>query len=242
MRNQETSGLSRSGLSPLQRRTLSEEVLDRLVEFIADGDSPRHRLPPEHSLCEQLGVSRSALREALFALGHLGIIETHGKARMASTVAARAYLLRRTAFADSPIEGVSHAMGARAVLEPPLAALAAERATSQDLKSIRHFLELMETCPDGPELIVEYDSGFHVSIARATGNPTLVYMVSAIADALSATRTLSLHAPGGTQASISGHHAIVDALDARDPARAEEAMRTHLEDVARLIRVGREEP
>lgn len=159
---------------------------------------------------------------------------------MASTVAARAYLLRRTVFADSPIEGVSHAMEARAVLEPPLAALAAERATAQHLQTIRHFLKLMEECPDGPDLMVEYDSGFHVAIARATDNPTLVHMVSAIADALASTRSLSLHAQGGTEASIAGHHAIVDALTARDAARAESAMRKHLDDVARLIRDGRD--
>ena len=60
-------------------------------------------------------------------------------------------------------------------------------------------------------------------------------MVSAIADALAATRRLSLHAPGGTEISIAGHHAIVEALVARDPARAETAMREHLQDVAELI-------
>lgn len=219
---------------------MTEDVLDRLVEFIAAGETPQQRLLPEHALCESLGVSRSALREALAALGHLGIIKTQGKSRMASTVAARAYLLRRAAFADSPIEGVEHALEARALLEPPLAALAAERATAEDLRSIRRFLELMEQCPDGPELIVEYDSGFHVSIARASGNPTLVYMVSAIADSIASTRSLSLHAPGGTRSSIAGHHAIVDALDAGDPARAQDAMREHLDDVARLIRMGPE--
>ncbi len=93
----------------------------------------------------------------------------------------------------------------------------------------------MDHASDGPDLIVEYDSGFHVSIARSTGNPTLVHMVSAIADALASTRRLSLHAPGGTERSIAGHRAIVEALVARDPPRAENAMRAHLDDVASLI-------
>ena len=116
-----------------------------------------------------------------------------------------------------------------------MARLAAERATPEALEVIRQFLDLMERAPDGPEVIVDYDSGFHVSIARSTGNPTLVHVVSAIADALTSTRRLSLHAPGGTEKSIAGHQEIVDALASRDPPRAESAMRAHLDDVAQLI-------
>ncbi len=223
------------GLANVRHRTLAEEVLHRLLEFIAAGDSPSQQLLTEHALCERLGVSRGALREALAGLGHLGIVETRGKARIASTVAARAHLLRQTVAADLSREGVAHAMEARGLLEPPMARLAAERATSESLESIQRFLGLMETAPDGPELIVDYDSGFHISIARSTGNPTLLHMVSAIADALASTRRLSLHAPGGAEKSIAGHHTIVDALVARDPPRAEHAMRAHLADVAALI-------
>lgn len=228
---------SAAQLTPVRHRTLAEEVLNRLVEFIAAGDTPSQQLLPELVLCERLGVSRGALREALAGLGHLGIVETRGKSRIASTVAARAHLMRRTVGAESPREVVAHAMEARTLLEPPMARLAAERATRESLETIRQFLELMSDAPDGPELIVDYDSGFHVSIARSTGNPTLVHMVSAIADALASTRRLSMHAPGGTETSIAGHHAIVEALMARDPHRAENAMRAHLEDVANLIRL-----
>ncbi|MDP9377205.1 MAG: FCD domain-containing protein [Actinomycetota bacterium] len=234
-----SSNHTRKPLTPIRRQTLAEEVLDRLVEFIASGDEPTQQLLPEHALCERLGVSRGALREALAGLGHLGIVETHGKSRIASTVAARAHLLRRAVDTEGLHEGVVHAMEARMLLEPPLARLAADRVTPQSLRTIQQFLELMEQAPDGPELMVDYDSGFHVSIARSTGNPTLVHMVSAIADALAATRKLSLHAPGGTQKSIAGHHAIVNALRARDPARTESAMRAHLQDVTELIDIPR---
>ncbi len=222
-------------LTPVRHQTLAEEVLDQLVEFISSGDEPTQQLLPEHALCERLGVSRAALREALAGLSHLGIVETRGKSRIASTVAARAHLLRRTVEIEGLHEGIAHAMEARMLLEPPLARLAADRVTPQSLATIQQFLELMEQSPDGPELMVDYDSGFHVSIARSTGNPTVVHMVSAIADALAATRKLSLHAPGGTRKSIAGHHAIVNALRARDPAQAESAMRAHLQDVTELI-------
>jgi GntR family transcriptional repressor for pyruvate dehydrogenase complex len=222
-------------LAPVTRRTLSEEVLDRLLELIAAGASPTQRLLPEHALCERLGVSRSALREALSGLGHRGVIETRGKARIGSTVAARSHLLRRAALAGSTIEEVRHALEARRLLEPPMAALAAERATPETLDRVRQFLDLMEDGSEEGDMLVDHDSGFHVSIARATGNPTLVHMVSAIADALSSTRALSLHAPRGVERSMAGHREIMAALSARDADGARRAMEEHLDEVAALI-------
>jgi DNA-binding FadR family transcriptional regulator len=227
-----------AALVPVERRTLSDEVVDRLVELIAAGTSPTQRLLPEHALCDRLGVSRSALREALSALAHLGIIETRGKARIGSTVAARSHLLRRAAAATSTPEQIRHSLEARRLLEPQMAALAAERATPEALSVVRHFLDHMERAADGPDLLVDYDSGFHVAIARATGNPTLVHMVSAIADALATTRTLSLHARRGFERSMEGHRAIMDALVARDPQRAAAAMEEHLDVVEELIALG----
>lgn len=133
---------------------------------------------------------------------------------------------------------MQHALEARNVLEPPLARLAAQRVTPTTLNVIREFLHLMEHEPSGePEMLIDYDSGFHVSIARATGNPTLVHMVSALADALASTRVLSLHAPGGVATSIAGHQAIVAAISDRDGDRAQAAMQEHLDDVTRLVRL-----
>jgi GntR family transcriptional repressor for pyruvate dehydrogenase complex len=220
----------------MQRRSLSEEVLDRLLEFIAAGSSPTQQLLPEHALCERLGVSRSALREALSGLGHLGIVETRGKTRFGSTVAARAHIIRRAAAAGFPLEGMQHALEARSLLEPPLARLAADRRTRRALKGLEEFLHLMEQQPpNGVDLVIDYDSGFHVSIARATDNPTLVHMVSAITDALAATRVLSLHAADGYETSMAGHRAIFAAIRDGDGDGAHSAMQKHLDEVRRLI-------
>lgn len=223
-------------LPRIEHRSLSDEVLDRLLEFIAASSTPTQQLLPEHALCERLGVSRSALREALSGLGHLGIVETRGKARFGSTVAARAHMVRRAAATGSPLEGLQHALEARGLLEPPLARMAAERRTDAALKGIGEFLQLMEEQPpNGVDLVIDYDSGFHISIARATGNPTLVHMVSAITDALAATRVLSLHAAGGYETSMAGHRAIYAAIRDRDGTAAHAAMEAHLADVSRLV-------
>jgi GntR family transcriptional regulator, transcriptional repressor for pyruvate dehydrogenase complex len=222
---------------PVTRRSLSDEVLDRVLEVLAAGTSPTQRLLPEHALCERLEVSRGALREALSALTHLGVIETRGKARVGSTVAARSQLMKRAAAATSPAEQIRHALEARRLLEPPMAGLAAERATAAAIAGVRRFFDLMLHAAGRGEPIIDYDSGFHVSIARAAGNPTLVHMVSAIADSLASTRTLSLDTTRGVDISMAGHRAILAALVARDPGAAQAAMEQHLDDVAGLIAV-----
>jgi GntR family transcriptional repressor for pyruvate dehydrogenase complex len=228
-------------LAPVTRRSLSDEVLDRLLELLAAGTSPTQRLLPEHALCRRLGVSRSALREARAALGHLGVVETRGKTRVGSTVAARSQLMKRAAVATSPAEQIRHALEARRLLEPPMAGLAAERATADAITRVRGFFDLMEDAAGRGEPIIDYDSGFHVSIARAAGNPTLVHMVSAIADSLASTRTLSLDTARGVDVSMAGHRAILAALVGRDAEAARAAMEQHLDDVAGLIVVSSNE-
>ncbi len=86
--------------------------------------------------------------------------------------------------------------------------------------------------------MIDYDSGFHISIARATGNPTLVHMVSAITDALAATRVLSLHAVGGYQTSMAGHSAIFAAIRDGNGDEAHAAMHARLADVSPLAQRG----
>lgn len=221
-------------LQPALRRTLSQEVVEHLLQFISRGETPTLRLPPEHVLCQRLQVSRTALREGLSALSHLGVIQTHGKAKIGSTIAARSQLLNQDGVLVAR-EEVEHPLEVRALLEPPMAALAAERATAQALGDVERWLSLMRQASDDHALVVEYDSGFHVAIARATGNPTLVYMVSAIADALTTTRELSLSAPHGVANALSGHRAILDALRAHDPVAAQAAMSAHIQAVAQLI-------
>src|SRR2546425_12428285 len=87
-------------IRPAQRRSLPEEIVDQLVELIASGGFPDHRLPPERVLCDLLGVSRAPLREALSALNHLGVIETRGKTKYGSVARARAEALARLAVAS----------------------------------------------------------------------------------------------------------------------------------------------
>jgi acetylornithine deacetylase len=80
-----------AGARPLARQTLARQVADQLVDLITAGEGGVEvTLPPERRLCEQLGVSRNSLREALSALDRLGIIEARGRTRVGLPDRARA--------------------------------------------------------------------------------------------------------------------------------------------------------
>ena len=228
------------GLRAVGRRNLSEEVVDRLLEFVADGSAPERQLPVERVLCERLDVSRNTVREALSTLTHLGVVETRGKGRYGSLVGARALLASRARGNPAERELIQHPIEARRILEPSIAALAAERATDDDLAEIARILEEMEAAVENGGQVVAYDSAFHAAVARACGNPTLVFLINALTDALGESREASFRPEVGATTAIEGHRRIMVALRAHDPVAAREAMLGHINDIERLIRLGLE--
>jgi GntR family transcriptional repressor for pyruvate dehydrogenase complex len=227
-------------LAAVHRRSLSEDVVDRLLAFVAEGTAPQRRLPVERVLCEQLGVSRATVREALSTLAQLGVVETRGKARYGSLVGARAEIARRVRSRRARTELVDHPLEARRMIEPGIAALAAERGTAEDVSEIARDLELMEQAAAEGRPIVSFDSAFHSAIARASGNPTLVFVTDALTAALTDGREHSFRPGVGAATAIAGHRAILESIRARDPQGAAAAMLAHLGDVESLIRVSLE--
>jgi GntR family transcriptional repressor for pyruvate dehydrogenase complex len=181
-------------------------------------------------------VSRTALREALSALTHLNVLETLGKAKYGNVARARAHLVARTSAKSAEDALVSDPLEVRRMLEPEAAALAAERASADVLGEIEEWLRLMEEAGRRGERGIEYDSAFHVSIARATGNATLVELVGALSDATRASRNLSFEPREAVEAALADHRAIVEAIRRHDPEQARQAMIRHLDHVERLIR------
>jgi DNA-binding FadR family transcriptional regulator len=86
------------------------------------------------------------------------------------------------------------------------------------------------------ERVVEYDAAFHVAVARATGNHTLVEVIGALNDAVGHSREHSFKPEGGAQGAIAHHHMILRAIRERDADGARQAMREHLEHVGRRVR------
>jgi GntR family transcriptional regulator, transcriptional repressor for pyruvate dehydrogenase complex len=221
---------------PTRRRSLTQEIVEQLLDLIGGHTTPELRLPPERVLADQLGVSRASLREALSALAHSGIVRTRGKAKYANPGRARARMLTSLASPSSERELVTDPLEVRRLLEPEVASKAAERATDRALGEIEQWLRLMEEGMRRGERVVEYDSAFHVSIARATENHTLTRLIEGLADSLRESRELSFWPREAADLSLAGHREILGALRMRDPEGARRAMREHLDHVEALLR------
>ena len=224
-------------LRPTERRRLPDDVAEQLLELIASSTGSEVALPPERALCEQLSVSRNVLREAFAALNQAGVIETRGKLRIAHVGQARA---RRVAGVARPSSSehdpVLDPMEVRRILEPEVASLAAKRASAGTIQEMERYVTLMEEAAARGESPVDYDSAFHVAIAQATGNQTLVALVRALNDTLRESRRLSFGPPSAPQQAMTDHVAILAAIRAKDPHAAATAMRHHLDRVESLIR------
>jgi GntR family transcriptional repressor for pyruvate dehydrogenase complex len=227
---------------PARRRGLTHQVTEQLIELIADSPSPAVSLPPERRLGEQLGVSRNVLREALAALDQMGLVETRGKTRIGLATRARVHRLARLSPDWATRELMLDPVEVRRIIEPETAALAAMRATDAALEDIEGWVELMEAGAAQGRSVVDEDAGFHVAIARATGNRMLIDLVSTLGDALRQSRELSFRPPEATRAAIGDHRAILDAARAGDAEGARRAMGAHLNHVEDLLRASIPDP
>jgi GntR family transcriptional repressor for pyruvate dehydrogenase complex len=221
---------------PARRRGLPQEVADQLLDLIARSGSQEIALPPERQLGDDLAVSRNVLREALAALDHMGVVETRGKTRVGLTPRARAVVLARASTAAPVRELLLDPMEVRRILEPESAALAAKRATEDSLREIEQTIELMDAGIRRGESVIEYDSAFHVAIARATANQILIELIGALGETLQPSRELSFRPTEASVAALDDHRAILHAIRAGDSRAARKAMRSHLDHVEELIR------
>jgi GntR family transcriptional repressor for pyruvate dehydrogenase complex len=230
----------RRAFSQIDRRpTLSEEVLRRLVEVLHAGHiSPGDKLPPERELATLLGISRPAVREALRALSLLGIIDARpGRGtRVVESIDALPLepflfklLLNRSRLLDL--------MEMRKIIEPEVAALAAERAGESARAAIQaRFSEHERLVRETDDVEAEADAGqqFHLALAKATGNSAFAQLLFSLSDLIKEMGRLIVSRKHG--ASLAWHRAIMEAVLARDPVEAKRIMRTHLDEVEKELR------
>jgi GntR family transcriptional regulator, transcriptional repressor for pyruvate dehydrogenase complex len=231
------SSAQRDGLFNMVPRaeTASQAVLRQIVALLRAGRlQPGDRLPPERDLAASLGISRPTVREALSALGLLGVIEQRqGRGTFLVESMERLPLepyLYRLLLNRSTIDELKEV---RALLEPSIAALAAERATPEMCRELTKAYEAFEreatsTANVGSQAAA--GTRFHETLARASGNVTLALLVHNLSDLMSAAGQVLNEQEYGL--SLKAHHDLLEAVLDHDPVRAEQVMAKHLEDVA----------
>ncbi len=225
-------------LVPLRAGSGASAVTSSLLELFTSGSiAPGSRLPPERRLAEVLGVSRSAVREALATLDTLGVVETRPGAGTFLRSERSAVLPESIRWGMLVGErDVEELVELRSALEIHAAWLAAERSGAATAALLAPHLARAAASLDVVTEFIAADREFHRELARATGNTTLQ-------DVLDTTHgLLRSRAMGRTDvrhhaaAALEEHRAVHAAIAAGDPEAAASAMRAHMRSAAALLR------
>lgn len=223
-------------LRPVEHTRVSQGAVKQIVNLIRSHRlNPGDRLPGERQLVESLSVSRASVREALRSLEGMGLIEVragvgtfvkHPISEFVETTLPHPLLLNR--------EMLTKLFELRELIETGAAAMAASRATDDDIDKIREAVEHVETCYEKRDLhsMVEADIALHRAILIATGNDILVQVMDNMSGILWEMRRASLSIVEGVTQTMAGHRAILVALEQHQPEVARKAMQEHLRVVA----------
>jgi DNA-binding FadR family transcriptional regulator len=212
---------------------LATPVIEDFVDQIVSGNfSPGTDLPSEANICKYLGISRTVLREVLKVLEQKGLVRVeNGKGTMV-TQRDEWKLLDPVVLAarirhDGDRNFLNHLVRVRITLEADLASEAARAATDEQIAYLATKIEELRNSMNDHERYFQADREFHEGFMRASGNELGRAIVlnlyhearSRIESGLEEVRL---------EKSLQGHIAIFEAISARDPERAAEAVRDHI--------------
>ncbi len=208
--------------------SLVERVCQQLAELIrGDSDESERWLPAERCLAEQLGVSRTVVREATKRLEQQGLLEIqHGTGIKVVDRLHRPLNEALTLLIPDMASRLAQLNETRLSIEPDAAALAAARATPGQIETLRRIHRQLGEAPDNAAAI-EQDIAFHHAIADASGNLIYRLILDSLADLGFASRLLTIGRIGKSTA-IEHHTGILEAIERRDPANAKDLMRRHI--------------
>jgi GntR family transcriptional repressor for pyruvate dehydrogenase complex len=218
-----------------------EQVAKQIEQLILSGElRSGDRLPTEREFAEQFHVSRTAVREAMKLLEQKGLVEMRPG--------------RGTQVIDGTSQAVRHSLRLmmrvgqqgnllilvemRELLEPDIAALAAERAGDAEISAMREAIATMDANLNSVDNYIAADNDFHRALAKATRNPVVLSLVDSIVALLSEQRKLIFTVSSGPERGQLHHKILFETILRHDPAAAREAMLAHLRQVREDVACG----
>jgi GntR family transcriptional repressor for pyruvate dehydrogenase complex len=218
----------------IERTRVFEQIVAQIERRILSGEL-RHGdyLGSERELGEQFGASRTAVREALKTLAQRGLVDMRpGRGTMVidgTSQAVRHSLHLMMSIGSRHVP--EHLTQVREIVEPEMAALAAERAEDEHIAAMLAAFETMEHALDDADAFIAADNEFHRAVARGSGNPLILALMDSIVDLLSEQRKMIFSVTGGPQRGQMHHRRVMDAIVAKDLEAARNCMRAHLNQV-----------
>ncbi|MEV8467608.1 FadR/GntR family transcriptional regulator [Fluviibacterium sp. DFM31] len=230
-------------------RSLSGQISRKLGERILDGQlQPGQLLPDENALCEEFGVSRTAVREAVKMLVAKGLLEVRQRIGTRVQDVGNWQMLDRDVLMwhqslTIEDERLISLMELRQSIEPDAAYYAANRRSEAQLKAILDAVDQMQASTRENSEYVLADARFHIAVLRATNNRYLEALENAIFAGLMLSIRLTNPEESLNRKSVPLHRAIAEAIAAQDADAAYSGMKNHLADAAaRLSKVVKLDP
>lgn len=211
-----TMKASTLSLQPLERKSLVQLVLDQIKEaLITRNLKPGDKLPPELELANALGVSRSSVREALRMLEALGVVEKRKGKGIFIPEKPRHAILDPLVFSLLTQQGSNDDIcELRFVLEPVLTALAAMKATQEELAELEKIVDETELSLEEGILPLEKDIEFHRKVFTLTKNPYLEKIGNTVLDLFRASIFASMKTKPYT--TVQDHRKIIEVMKERN--------------------------
>lgn len=224
-------------VEPVKSTRIYAEIVRQIKSLIADGQlKSGDRLPPERDLAERFRVSRTSVREALRALESTGLIEIRaGEGAFVRQVSVESLIEPLALVILNQREAIAELYEARRLLEPPIAGLAARRASPEEVLELGRVLDEQAREVAAGRTGLAQDAAFHVALAHSTHNRAITRIVTTLMDLLTQSREESLQTPGRPERSHQDHRRILAAIQGRDADAAQRAMLDHLIAVERLV-------
>jgi DNA-binding FadR family transcriptional regulator len=212
----------------MENKKRGDRVVDELLHLIRERNyGAGEKLPNEYELSAQLGVSRNTIREAVRALASRNIVDIRQ--------GAGTFISQKKGVADDPLgfslmedrrKLVQDLLQIRCIIEPQIAALAAQNGTPEDIDVLGRLCEEVEALIRQRRDFMEKDRDFHTQLASCSRNMVMSNLIPVICEGI--TLFASTVVEQEYEQTVKSHREIYEAVRDRRAADAQEAMLFHL--------------
>jgi GntR family transcriptional regulator, transcriptional repressor for pyruvate dehydrogenase complex len=224
-------------LKAVRKKRAHEDIVKQIRHLIDRGRLKRgDQLPTERELSETFKVSRATVREAIFSLETMKLVDRRqgdGTYVIASSEEALIQPLAAALFHER--DDIIDIFSLRKIIEPEVAQMASENRTPEEVHELEEILREHEQGVASGENAIQTDSNFHHLLAGMAKNRVMERLLLALVDLMGKTRERYLQTEERKQKSLEGHRNILAAVRDGNGAAARQAMRRHLEDVEDVL-------
>jgi DNA-binding FadR family transcriptional regulator len=223
--------------NPVSNNKLYIQIYNQILSEIQSGAfQVGDKLPAERELCEQFGVSRVPVRQALSALELNGFIYSRqGEGVYVKEFQTEAKNSQSTLLTEST--SPEDIVEARMNIEPLIVRFAALRATEEDIKDLRATIDKMEEETNEGVYVPETDEALHNGIAKASHNDLFISIMAAISNAMKQQemwkfiRDRTVTRPDYREVNFNEHKLLINAIEQHNEEEAVRIMNFHMQNL-----------